>query len=303
MIKHGAFGDVIQCDGALRDVRAHHPDAEILVLTTPPYRAIFERSPFVDRVEVDARAPRWRLDRMLNLRTRLRALAVDRVYDFQNSGRSHSYRRWIFPGLPWSGEALARDWRLRLKPPRVSSLERLARQLAAAGVPVRHVRRPDVSWMADDVTDLLARAGVTGRYVTLIPGASAAHPGKRWPHYPALAGELWKRGVQVVIAPGPDEAGLAATLPAIDLTAQHGRLSWFELAGVLKNSSFVVGNDTGPSHLAAHCGAPGLALFGPHFSPEQAGIVRDGFEAVAVPDLRDLSVADVLARIGPRLPA
>ena len=60
VIKHGAFGDVIQCDGALRDIRAHHPGDEILVLTTPAYAKIFRRCPHVDRVLIDPRAPRWR---------------------------------------------------------------------------------------------------------------------------------------------------------------------------------------------------------------------------------------------------
>jgi ADP-heptose:LPS heptosyltransferase len=297
VIKHGAFGDVIQTDGALRDIRAHHAGAEITVLTTPPYQSIFARSPSVDRVETETRDPRWRLDRMLRLRSRLRALRPDRVYDLQHSRRTGSYRRWIFTGVPWSGETQQRDWRLRTVPQELPSLERFAHQLEQAGVPVRHSRRPDVSWMADDVGPLLTDAGIQGRYVFLIPGASAAHPEKRWPHYAPLAAALWKEGVQVVIAPGPDETDLAATIPAIDLTAKHGRLSWFALAGVLKGSVFVVGNDTGPTHLAAHSGARGLALFGSHARPEQTGIVRDKFEAIAVTDLQDLPPQQVLARV------
>ena len=301
VIKHGAFGDVIQTDGVLRDIRAHYAGAEIVVLTTPPYAAIFARSPWVDRVITETRAPRWRLDRMAALRRRLRALQVDRVYDLQHSRRTGAYRRWIFPGLPWSGGTQQRDWLLRLKPQELPSLERFALQLAEAHVPVRHARHPDVSWMADDATGLLDAAGVKGRFVMLVPGASAAHPEKRWPHYPALAAELWKNGYAVAIAPGPDEAGLAASIPAVDLTAKHGRLTWFELAGVLHRASFVVGNDTGPSHVAAHIGTPGLALFGPHARPEQTGILRDNFQAIAVPDLRTLPPDRVLAHVLKRL--
>ena len=303
VIKHGAFGDVIQTDGALRDIRAHHDGAEITVLTTPPYEAIFARNPSVDRVVTETRAPRWRLDHMAALRTRLRALGVTRVYDLQHSRRTGAYRRWIFPGLPWSGETQKRDWLLRLKPQDLPSLDRFADQLAKAGVPLRHARRPDVSWMAEDVSGLLEAAGVKGPFVMLVPGASASHPEKRWPHYPALAAALWKEGYAVAIAPGPDEAGLAATIPAIDLTAKHGRLSWFELAGALKRAAFVVGNDTGPTHVAAHIGTPGLALFGPHSRPEYTGILRDDFQAIAVSDLAMLPpeqvLAHVLGRLGP----
>ncbi|MDX7951643.1 glycosyltransferase family 9 protein [Lichenihabitans sp. Uapishka_5] len=301
VIKHGAFGDVMQTDGALRDLRAHHDGAEIVVLTTPPYRAIFERHPSVDRVVTEARAPRWRLDRMVALRSQLRALGVNRVYDLQHSRRTGAYRRWIFPGLPWSGDTQKRDWLLRLKPQDLPSLERFAVQLGQAGVALHHTGRPDVSWMADDVSSLLDAAGVKRPYVMLIPGASAGHPEKRWPHYPALAAALWTHGYAVAIAPGPDEAGLAATIPAIDLTAKHGRLSWFELAGALRKAAFVVGNDTGPTHLAAHGGTPGLALFGPHARPEYTGILRDTFQAITVPDLATLPPERVLDHVLGRL--
>ena len=37
VIRHGAFGDIVQADGALRDIRAHHPGVEIVLLTTPPF--------------------------------------------------------------------------------------------------------------------------------------------------------------------------------------------------------------------------------------------------------------------------
>ncbi|MCW6511011.1 glycosyltransferase family 9 protein [Lichenifustis flavocetrariae] len=301
VIKHGAFGDLIQSEGALHDIRDHHPGAEIVALTTPAYRSIFERCPWVDRVLIDRRESRWRLDRMAVLRARLRAEAVDRIYDLQNSARTGAYRDWIFRGLPWSGEPQRRDWLFRLIPPELPSLERFTIQLRKAGVPVRHTERPDVSWMADDVSSLLTEAGVEGPFITLIPGASAKHPGKRWPYYPALAAALRDHGYRVVIAPGPDEAGLAKTIPAIDLTREHGRLSWFELAGVFRRSAFVVGNDTGPSHLAAHSGAAGLALFGPHFRPEQASIHREQFDAIAVSDLSDLKPAEVLHRVLERL--
>ncbi|MGB5092275.1 MAG: glycosyltransferase family 9 protein, partial [Parvibaculum sp.] len=89
---------------------------------------------------------------------------------------------------------------------------------------------------------------------------------------------------------------------AIDLTKAHGLLSWSELAGVLKGAAFVVGNDTGPSHLAAHIGTPGLALFGPYAPAERTGILRARFSALDVPDLQALSPETVLQAVQARLP-
>ena len=36
-----------------------------------------------------------------------------------------------------------------------------------------------------------------------------------------------------------------------------------ELAGLISKASYVVANDTGPAHMAAHLGQIGTVLFGP----------------------------------------
>lgn len=294
VIRHGAFGDIVQTDGALRDIRAHHPAAEIVLLTTPPFRKLLERCPHVDRLMLDERAPFTQIGKFLALRKALRAEGFSRVYDLQSSGRTKNYRRFLLPAAEWNDN---RDFNGR--PVR----ECYKLQLERAGVKATHAMSPDVSWMAEDMATFLAAEGVKPGYVFLIPGCAAKHPQKRWPHYPELARELMARGYQVVTAPGPDELDLARTIPGITLLGPKGFLGWFELAGVIKSAAFVVGNDTGPSHVAACLGRPGLVLFGSHTSAAKTGILRDDFRAIEVGDLKDLPVAQVLEAILPRLPA
>lgn len=294
VIRHGAFGDIVQTDGALRDIRAHHPAAEIVLLTTPPFRKLLERCPHVDRLMLDERAPFTQIGKFLALRKALRAEGFSRVYDLQSSGRTKNYRRFLLPAAEWNDN---RDFNGR--PVR----ECYKLQLERAGVKATHAMSPDVSWMAEDMATFLAAEGVKPGYVFLIPGCAAKHPQKRWPHYPELARELMARGYQVVTAPGPDELDLARTIPGITLLGPKGFLGWFELAGVIKSAAFVVGNDTGPSHVAACLGRPGLVLFGSHTSAAKTGILRDEFRAIEVGDLKDLPVAQVLEAILPRLPA
>ncbi|ABS63307.1 glycosyl transferase family 9 [Parvibaculum lavamentivorans DS-1] len=304
VIKHGAFGDVIQAEGALRDIRENHPDARITILTMPAYRALLARSPFIDEVIVDERAPRWRLDRMLALRKRLREADFDMVYDLQNSSRTNFYYRFMLRDRRWSGTAKGCSHPHRAKDPKkIRTLDRLAGQLADAGLTIRHTRKPDISWLADDVTALLAAAHVARPYIVLVPGCSARHPQKRWPHYDKLAEALISAGHTVVMAPGPDEMELAKTIPGIRLTDTHGLLNWNELAGVFRNALFVVGNDTGPSHLAAHIGTEGLALFGSYSPAERTGIIRDNFGVIEVEDLEALSVERVFNEVTRRLEA
>jgi ADP-heptose:LPS heptosyltransferase len=296
IIKHGAFGDIMQADGALRDIRAAHPHAKITVLTMPAYARIFERCPHVNAVMLDERAPRWRLDRMYALKRRLRAAQFDMVYDLQNSSRTAYYFRSMLRETKWSGTAKGVSHPHRAKNPKdIPSLKRLEGQLRDAGILPRHALNPDLGWMAEDVTKLLREARVTKPFIVLVAGSSARHPKKRWPYYAELAERLREEGRCVVIAPGPDELNMQRKIPyAIAITGPRGFLNWFELAGLFKQADFVIGNDTGPTHLAAHLGVPGLALFGSHMSAERTGIERANFEALEVRELSSLAIGRVL---------
>lgn len=294
VIKLGAFGDITQADGALRDIRAFHDCAEITLLTTQPFRQLMSRCPHVDRVLADSRAPLWKLGEWVRLARMLRGERFAKVYDLQKTDRTGLYRKLFFRNISWSGQQAG---------PRPSSaLEGFVTQLESAGIPANHCLSPDVSWMADDMSLFLEGEGVRKPYVVLIPGCSAKHPQKRWPYYAQLAVALIERGYEVVTAPGPDEIELARSIPGHTLLGPNGFLNWFELAGVLKGACYVVGNDTGPSHIAACLGKPGLALFGAHATAARTGICRGEFHAIEAPDLASLSVETVLEVVTPKLP-
>ena len=297
IIKHGALGDIIQSEGALHDIREHHPDADIAVLTEPAYAKIMERCPWVDRVIKDPRSPRWRLDKMWTLGRLLRSLNADRVYDLQNSSRTADYFRWFFKNTEWSGTASGCSHPHKAENPKsIHSLQRLRGQLEDAGLTCPYALKPNVSWMADDMSSLLQHEGVPSDFIVLIPGSSAAHPQKRWPYYAELANKLISAGHATVTVPGPDELDLCAGIPGVTLTG-GSFLGWFELAGVIAQATFIVGNDTGPSHIAAHMNKPGLALFGAHTSVEKTGIKQENFDAIEVTDLADLSVETVFEAV------
>ena len=303
VIKLGAFGDIVLAEGALHDIRLHHSEARITALTTPEYAAIFERCPHVDVVEIDRRKPRWQLPYLLELRRRLRASDYDLVYDLQNSNRTAMYFRWMRQPILWSGTAPGCSLPYRTdRFKTIPVLDRLAGQLTDAGVATPHCRQPDLRWMVDDVSGILDAHGVSDGFVFLIPGASARHPQKRWPHYARLTELLIEQGRQVVTAPGPDEMDLCRSLPAITLTEHGGCLSLFQIAGLATRAGFVVGNDTGPTHLAAHCGARGLALHGSHTAARLTCIDRR-LEVIEVPDLSQLDAERVFETVGARLGA
>jgi ADP-heptose:LPS heptosyltransferase len=296
IIKLGALGDLVQADGALRDIREHHPHDSITVMTTPPYRRYMERCPWVDRVFIDPRVSRFNLVGLLDLRKRLQTLRIERVYDLQQVGRTRFYRRWLFPRVPWLGDTPGCTWRLR-RPGDCCAADHFANHLELAGIETRHSRGGDVSWLADDVSDVLRRAGLVPGYIVLIPGASAAHDAKRWPYFPDLAERLLTLGHRVVTVPGPAEMELCRTISGDMLVPDDGYYDVFALAGLIRQAAFVIGNDTGPTHLAAHLRGPGLALFGDHAPAMTTGIQHSAFAWLQAGKLGDLGLETVWPQV------
>ncbi|HEY0300427.1 MAG TPA: glycosyltransferase family 9 protein, partial [Rhizomicrobium sp.] len=74
------------------------------------------------------------------------------------------------------------------------------------------------------------------------------------------------RGMAVVATGGPGEeerAYLDAVWSGASVTRLDGRLDWPQLSGLLTKARVYVGPDTSVTHLAAACGCPTVALYGP----------------------------------------
>lgn len=110
----------------------------------------------------------------------------------------------------------------------------------------------------------------------LLPGAVVIHapsmwPYKQWPiaHFESLVGALLARGRQVVLtgsnSPRDQEcvAALRHLAPAPQLLDLSGQLDFNQLVTLLRGAALYIGPDTSVSHLAAACGTPVIAIFGP----------------------------------------
>ncbi|MBJ7253096.1 MAG: glycosyltransferase family 9 protein, partial [Acetobacteraceae bacterium] len=250
-----------QAFGPFAAIRAHHPGVEITLLTTPPFAPLARQAPWFDLVWEDGRpkglAALWALGR------RLRAARFGRVYDLQTSDRSSRYRWLVGRGVEWSGIAAGAS-HPHANPRRdfMHTVERQREQLAMAGIGQFPALALD--WLDADIT----RFDLPERFALLIPGASPGRPAKRWPveNFAALAAAL---DIPAVILGGPTEASLGATITqtapgARDLT---GKTSFADIAALARRAAFCIGNDTGPTHLAAVAGCPTLALFGEDSDP------------------------------------
>ncbi len=305
VIKLAALGDVVLAFSAMARIRRAHPDAEITLLTTPAYAGLAEASGLFDQVQTDGR-PRAFRD-LVAMLARLRRSRFDLVYDLQTSSRSSRYFYALWPRLPrWSG--IAPGAALRHTNPqrtRMHTLERQADQLKAAGIwpdaPTAPgtAPPPDLGFMLQSDAPHLSPAhfGLTAPYALLVPGASPHRPEKRWPaaHYAELAGALAAEGLGVAVIGAGAEASLAAeiTRACPGVVNLVGRTDFAQVAALAARAALVVGNDTGPTHLAAAAGAPTVVLFSgasdPALCAPRGALVR----VLRRPRLEDLDVGTV----------
>lgn len=294
VIRLGALGDFVLSFAPFAAIRSHHPDSEIVLLTTAPFAEMARRAPWFDRVIVDARPAWWDLPGLLWLARRLRGF--DFVYDLQTSGRSSRYF-WLAGRPLWSGIAPGCS-HPHANPLRghMHTLERQRDQLAMAGIV--DIARPDLSWLTGQPFDL------PEPFALLVPGAAPHRPQKRWPaeRFGELAAVLAAQGIAPVVIGSAAETPLARTIRsasprAIDLT---GHTSIADVAGLARRAVLAVGNDTGPMHLAAAVGCECVVLFSDDSDPARTAPRGPGGAWPVVlrePDLADLPVARVAAAL------
>ena len=93
----------------------------------------------------------------------------------------------------------------------------------------------------------------------------------------------------------------AKKIDATIITKNNNPLNIMELAGLITKASYVIGNDTGPAHMAAHLGQKGTVLFGYHTTPKKVSIETEKFKAITVEDLNLLNAEEVYAAVKNKL--
>ena len=86
----------------------------------------------------------------------------------------------------------------------------------------------------------------------------------------------------------PNEMEEANNINAVKITNNNKSLNVMELTGLIMNSEYIIANDTGPAHIAAHVNKSGLVLFGRHTTPKKVSIETEKFKALSVEDLQKL---------------
>ena len=303
IIKHGSLGDIAQACGAIQDISENHKDDQIHLMTTKPYYDLFKKNPHISNVILDKRLSKLNLIYLYSLMKSIKKHSFSKVFDLQNSSRTSFYKRILFPNAAkdiWSStETTLPTGTIKQDFDKDSVLERFDYQLKSSGINTDHTMKPDFNWSSSDISQIKNYYELN-KYIVVFPFCSPHLTSKKWPFYNELINminEKFENQYKVVLAPGPNEIKETSDIKALCVLDNGKALDISQLSSLIKDSSFVVANDTGPAHMTAHLGSRGLALFGSHTPAYKVSIERENFKAIQVSDLSKLSAEKVFERL------
>ncbi len=303
IIKHGSLGDIVQISGVLRDIREAHNDKKIFILTTLPYVDVLSRCPYLDGVLLDRRLPRWNIYYLLKLKKMLVKYNFSHVYDLQNSSRTSFYRKYLLRSSNWSStETTLKKGEKKKDFDNESVLERFKIQLDNSNIKTNYSLKPDFTWASVNV-DKIVNKYFGKKFILFFPFCSPQLSHKKWPYFNELVRIIKSKhlNLEVAVAPASDEIEESKKIESISIMNNDEPLNIIELAGLILKASYVVANDTGPAHMAAHLGKSGVVLFGYHTTAKKVSIETEKFKAITVDDLNDLTAEKVYLEIKDKL--
>ena len=304
IIKHGSLGDLIQANGAIKDIKKFYPNRKVFLLTTQPYSIFMSECPYLDGVLIDKRLPRWNLFYLNNLKRTLAKYDFSKVFDLQNSSRTKFYKRFIIKDVEWSSTETALEPGQKKKDfDKDPVLDRMEIQLKKSGLETQFTKNIDLSWAVENTSHLVKK--YTNReYILLFPFCSPKLKNKKWPYYKELIQKLkqeFKNKYSVLLAPGPNEIEEANELNAKVVLENNEHVTLKTLVSLINSAKLIIANDTGPAHIASHLDKKGLVLFGSHTSAKKVSIENFNFKALSVKNLNDLDVNTVLNEVKAKL--
>ena len=295
IIKHGALGDLIQITSSLKSIRQKYPDSKITLLTDIKFKFFSDRIIFVDEIIYENRPSFFRIDKWLTIILKIIKRRFNIVFDLQNSDRTSVYYFFIKlfnSQTVWSGNR--RGEKFKYRPKNFESIpikDRIKNQLVLMDIEIYD--KPDISWMMKkNIINL-----PNNDFVILLPGSSPEHKHKRWPaeKFAELANYLKEKKIDSIIlgqshSEGEELKKIKLLAPKIiDFSDQDLDC----LATTASKAIGAIGNDTGPTFVAAAAGCPITWLLSNHTDPNITQLLGSKVNTLKKDNIIDITIDEV----------
>ena len=295
IIKHGALGDLIQITNALKSIRHKYPESKITLLTDIKFKFFSDRIIFIDEIIYENRPSFLRIDEWLTIILKIARRNFNIVFDLQNSDRTSVYYffiRLFNSKVIWSGKR--KGVKYKYHPKNFESVpikDRIKNQLALMNIEIYD--NPDISWMLNkNIINL-----PNNDFVILLPGSSLEHKHKRWPaeKFAELANHLKERNIDSIIlgqshSEGEELKKIKLLAPKIiDFSNQDLDC----LATTASKAIGAIGNDTGPTFIAAAAGCPITWLLSSHTDPNITQLLGSKVNTLKKDNISDITTDEV----------
>lgn len=274
LIKPSSLGDIVHTIPVVSALKTRWPEAHLTWCVKRQWAEFIDRIVGIDRVwPVDETVLSW-----IRAGQQLRNERFDVAVDLQGL-----FRSGVLAGLSGApvriGFANGREgspWfytqRVPVPSVDVHAVDRYLSLVEALGASVSGAPRFEFKMLEEDlklVRDLFHRKGLSMGQPWIAMNVAARWATKRWPlsSFAAVIDQLYaEHRDPVVVIGSADEQSYVNELrtlsksPFVDLS---GDVPLRCLPALLSTAAVMITNDSGPMHIAAACGVPVVALFGP----------------------------------------
>ena len=263
IIKLGALGDFVMQMDYVAAIHKAYPNAHFTFMTSKPFVPFVKCLSWVEDIIVDSH-PRLNLMEWVRIcKKQIADRHFDFIFDLQNSKRTREryfslVRFFSAQSVTWMGfQKKAPMCVRRIDKKHAWSLGKVT--FDKMEIPLEPV---DLSVFKGEEKNFHLLPDVP--FALVIPGCSPKHPYKRYPK------ELYTEVVQMLEAKGVPAVVLGTRVEAeqISYICAHthainfqDKASLLDMPALAKRALCVIGNDTGPVHMACLCGTKGVVLF------------------------------------------
>jgi ADP-heptose:LPS heptosyltransferase len=271
IIRLRPLGDMVLLTPALTALHDWRPDLQLSVLAEPSVVPVLEGNPAVSDILLHRS--------FASTVSAIRKQRFSIVFN-QHSGPTSALLTALSGssvGVCWVRRQFSWAYNVHVDSPAayygrddVHTVEQRMTQFYATGLPQGPIPPASIYPSAEalqSIERILVAHGIVVGAGYAVVRLGATHPTKRWSIENFAAIVLWlkrERGIPTVVNLGPGDEELAAPIlrlcgadvPIID------KLSLPELMALFSNARILVGNDSGPTHLAAAARCPVVVLFG-----------------------------------------